>query len=1001
VSVPPPVLDPRDETAILAALRANAPGYLLDCWRPQAGGAGDTLLRILAHFAGLVVQDLDQAPDKDFLAFLDAMGVALLPPQPARAPLVFVVDPSARTDVLLMAATEVAAAVAPPLPSSLQGTAVPAPPAPIFSTDEALSLARAQLLAVHSRRPDLDLLADHSGSAAAGFTLFGSGSLSVASHHLYLGHDSLFDLPGSAVVQVQVNLAPPPAGAAFQSVELAWEYLTGAGWLPFDPVIDDQTRGMASDGVVLLTKDCGPSLVEASVGGITSRWIRARVKRGLQQPGGPSGAGPLPVVDTLRVQVTHGVTRLPADSATSSGLRLDTSKDFLPFGPQPGVSSTFMLACDDAFGRPGAQVQVFAPLSTPGKVPTTVTFGLAWEYSSGPGKWKTLGQPDHTSNLTVDQGPNSPAFSFAAPVDWQKVPVDGETHHWLRVRVTSGGYGGPTRYIIDKNNNEVVPDTTTEPNPPVVASLTISYSTSTPLLPPEQCLSLNLFAFADDSQACLWGRQPFQPFQAMPDQVPGVYLGFDQPLPVGLVSLYCEAPDPGELEAAQPSAYTWEYWSGAGWSELAVHDETAGFARRGMIQFIGPPDLVADAGPAGPTFWVRARQRVAGEPVQQRVDLLLLNSVWATQSQAVVGEVVGRSDGSASLTFGVQRPPVLGGELVEVQEWRGASREWQGLFADVHAGRLRYDRDAQGGVTGVWVTWEERPHLYASGPHDRVYTLERTSGLLRFGDGALGMIPPAGAPISVSYELLSGDPRQPANVGPGLISQLHTGVPHVQSVANPVAAAGWAAPEGLAGVRVRGPLHLRTRDRALSPVDYETLAREASTEVALVRCLPETGPVGAGQPGWVTIVVAPWSGGPEPRPSVELMERVRDHLAARAPAAIAGQVRVVRPQYVPVSVSASVVVGAAEGAVVEESLRARLDAFLHPLRGGPGGTGWGFGQAVHLSQVAQVVGSTPGVDRADVIQLSSQGAVFEDHVPVGPDRLPSAGRHLLKLRLGG
>ena len=31
------------------------------------------------------------------------------------------------------------------------------------------------------------------------------------------------------------------------------------------------------------------------------------------------------------------------------------------------------------------------------------------------------------------------------------------------------------------------------------------------------------------------------------------------------------------------------------------------------------------------------------------------------------------------------------------------------------------------------MTWEEVPYLYASGVNDRHYTLERTTGLVRFG----------------------------------------------------------------------------------------------------------------------------------------------------------------------------------------------------------------------------------------------------------------------------
>ena len=86
-------------------------------------------------------------------------------------------------------------------------------------------------------------------------------------------------------------------------------------------------------------------------------------------------------------------------------------------------------------------------------------------------------------------------------------------------------------------------------------------------------------------------------------------------------------------------------------------------------------------------------------------------------------------------------------------------------------------------------------------------------------------------------------------------------------------------------------------------------------------------------------------------------------------------------------------------AEVEEAIRTGLGDFLHPLRGGPMGTGWDFGDDVWLSQVAQLVEATAGVDFAEQLQLTSGGAVFGESVPVPPSALPSSGRHLLRLRV--
>ncbi|TME20082.1 MAG: hypothetical protein E6I70_02060, partial [Chloroflexi bacterium] len=326
------------------------------------------MLTILARFASLVIQDLNAAPDKDFLAFLDAMGISLLAPQAARAPLIFSLASGAPTDVTLPADTEVAANLPPPLPSSLgnQQASAPASTAPlIFATDEAISLTRARLAAVHSRIPALDSYADHTRALTSSFTLFDQAALQPIAHHLYLGHDSLFDLPASPAATVTIEVTPAnvtPAGAPVQGVPSRWEYLSKEGWLAFEPVVD-ATGGFTTQASVALTKSCGPALEKASVNGVQSFWLRAVASQPLPLPGG-SGKGPaLPLLSQLRALVSYTSDPLPLDTASNNGFRLDTSKHFYPFGTQPLLSSTFLFACDEAFKRTGSTIQVNVALS--------------------------------------------------------------------------------------------------------------------------------------------------------------------------------------------------------------------------------------------------------------------------------------------------------------------------------------------------------------------------------------------------------------------------------------------------------------------------------------------------------------------------------------------------------------------------------------------------------------------------------------------------------------
>ena len=76
-------------TRCSTALRAPAAGATCRGWQPAPGGAGAALLPIYARYLHALAERIDQAPDKNELAFLDLLGVDLLPAQAARAPVVF------------------------------------------------------------------------------------------------------------------------------------------------------------------------------------------------------------------------------------------------------------------------------------------------------------------------------------------------------------------------------------------------------------------------------------------------------------------------------------------------------------------------------------------------------------------------------------------------------------------------------------------------------------------------------------------------------------------------------------------------------------------------------------------------------------------------------------------------------------------------------------------------------------------------------------------------
>jgi Baseplate J-like protein len=1090
VSPPPtPHLDDRDAAATLAALRHRLPAYLPG-WQPQSGGAGMALLQVVARYAEVLHERLNGVPDKHLLAFLDLLGLSLIAPRAARAPIVFTFSPPAPAALPLPAAagnsSEILTALGvPPLapppapmpepPLNLRvpaGTQVaanaPSGGAPlIFETEEAIGLAGAELAQVVSLWPGRDTYADHSAALAASKSFTPFQSIQTTPHILYLAHDGYFALTGTAKVEVAFDLLT----TASDELATAWDYWDGQGWHPFgdpdlrpstNPPVDEEetdgnemasvaaavldgTRGLTRSGIVTLRGDCLESK-RTTVAGAQANWLRAR----LTTPLPPDLSRRDPVVRTIRVNTVierlyapddpDGIDAivdfqqlladlgLPPDQALADTGALDISKAFYPFGPTSGPGSVFYFSSEEVFAKSKAEVRAAFVLAV-GPMGDARVFDdipeLALEHWDGR-TWRPLPvsvlqidnrdvrdaaitmeevgteDPQDLANRIQDAlGSNPPddkppregvlggVLGFTVP-DGGVPPstVNGKDGRWMRVRIVRGSFA-KSRTIDVPNSDDL---TITEHHPPLLVGLRLAYVSRTPRVFPERCLAFNDFAYADHTADVRAPGPGFAPFHAVDDLTPALYFGFDGPLPVDNVSVYLALREQ-EGQAAGPPL-TWEYWDGSAWSELSVRDETARLVRPGMLALIGPADSAPLARFDVARHWLRARLREDGQPSTTTIEGIFPNAVWALHAQTVRDEVLGSGNGEPNQSFFLARRPVLDREIIEVRELDGprAAVELPILARDVDPSALTVVTDAAGRPREVWVRWQSRPNLYASGPDDRHYVLEPARGRILFARAI-----PAGAANVRARRYRTGGGAI-GNVPAGAISQLLGGIPYVNGVSNPRAAEGGADGETVGDVRIRGPQTLRHRERSMAAADYESLAREASPGVAIARALPATHPSGRRAPGWVTLIVVPESQEPQPRPSFELRRQVQDYILARATGDLAG-LAVIGPTYLAVGAACTVSpVDMTQAGPVGVAVRAALEAFFHPVTGGPDGTGWPFGRAVHLSDVAAIVEAVPGVDFVQELELLRDGIPQGELVDVPPDRIVVAGRVQVRVR---
>jgi predicted phage baseplate assembly protein len=287
---------------------------------------------------------------------------------------------------------------------------------------------------------------------------------------------------------------------------------------------------------------------------------------------------------------------------------------------------------------------------------------------------------------------------------------------------------------------------------------------------------------------------------------------------------------------------------------------------------------------------------------------------------------------------------------------------------------------------GPWVPWTEVVDFHGSTAVDRHYVLTRATGEIAFGDGAHGAIPPRGRENVRLARYRTGG-GEAGNRPAGAIARLLSTIPYVDAAINVEPAFGGIAAEDTGALVARGPRILRHGGRAVVAQDFEDLAYAASGGVARARAVPT--------PGRVGVVIVPLGDEERPMPDAELIERVEQYVRERSGAIF--DLWVAGPGWLRVDVEAELVPTALELATdVENAVRARLRAFLHPLTGGTG-SGWPLGRRMFRSDLRAVIERTPGVDHMRTLRVHE---VATDPSPAPDAFLICSGEHRIRV-VGG
>ena len=976
--IPTPKLDDRTFKDIVEEAIRLIPQYCPEWTNYNPSDPGITLIELFAWMMEMVLYRLNRVPDKNYLSFLNLLGIRLRPPQPARAVVTF--QMSDKGDHVTVP----------------RGTTILTKPAPdgrvlSFETEHDCLVVRNKIVKCFSQygKAFSDYSAQIDNPDPGGFDPF-AGSV-VAERYLYLGGKSLESWTEGSSLRIRLRCPHPNASDLLDLLD--WEAFDGQRWNPVVP-LDAESD---AESVVL---PAPRQQEQTTVNEISSYFVRARL---VDVPASPE----ITVVDTIAgaVKVT-GEGLLPDQLLTHTleGLFIagDPGRRVQPFGKEPKADSEFYIRSDRALAHKGALVRLDIALEggdkeRPNASPELI---LRWEYYNAKAKkWRLLGRSvladgkvesaegasfmDTTACLT-----RSGIVSFTVPEDLSVVEVNGNEGYFIRCRIEAGDYGVPGTYELDQDR-WVFRDPRPL-RPPVVRELFVRFEEREH--PFDYVLAENDGVFSDFSEIAQVEYKPFQPLSPVAEASPTLYLGFEDSFPNEEVAIYFQmreesgVRDPfSQAERGAPVVVVWEYFNGRTWQNLFPQDETRGFLHSGFVRFIGPVDFRKCKRFGENLYYLRARLEMGGYVEPPRIRRVLLNSAYVSNLTTFDETVIGSSQGTPSQVFKLPPGPVLPGQQLVVIE-REMPSEAEALVIREEEGDSAIREDPA--VGGIRVRWHEVEDLWESPPNARHYVKDIVSGEIRFGDGIHGMIPPKGD-RNIRLERFQVGGGVEGNVAAGSICVLKQSLTFIEGVTNLMPAGGGADMETVEEVKARAPHIFRSRFRAVTAEDFEWIARQASTSVARARCIPCRD-----REGEVTVVVVPKvaeeAGGEwvRPMPSTELMRRVKQELDAHK--LVSTIVHVVRPRYRNLAITVTVIrqsAGSAEA--VKAEITRRVCEFLHPLRGGKNRRGWPFGRPVSKVDIYHVVEEVGGVDFVDRVDIKDLDAgVDVDFVRLADDELP-------------
>jgi len=421
-------------------IRGIIPNYTPEWAGSDEKDPGVALLKIFTHINKSIIHRFNQVPHKNFVAFLDMLGIQLLPAQPARVPLTFYLAKGTDKEMLIPAGTQASSkktdeheelifeteknllatpsplkrvvsidpekdAIYLPPPGFLNGSqheerfysivSSPSAGSKDFQLDHVTELEEGDFLRIGNEiNIEYGIVSGISGTIITiEDTLLYSHPAStpvekitkfnlfegknMQEHSLYIGNKDLFNIKSTAHFVLSITHREGTT-SGIDPLEVSWEY-----WGEVEG--EEEERWIKFNTIDLsrgFSKDGEIHLNKMQEGEIKEKEINGIKSRWirciLDEPLPVHESRTLPRLDIITFRVESSGEKILPDLAFNNDTPLDISLPFTPFGKEPRMFDNFSMASKEAFSKKEGKIEIEADVEQRGILgpPTAISSGL-------------------------------------------------------------------------------------------------------------------------------------------------------------------------------------------------------------------------------------------------------------------------------------------------------------------------------------------------------------------------------------------------------------------------------------------------------------------------------------------------------------------------------------------------------------------------------------------------------------------------------------------------